>query len=195
VIIMDWMQAQARARQHLRRQICDCRRFSFPGFTGLLISGTAVFLMLASPLLAQDIKPTAKVEASQANKAIESPIQYTGISFKSSNRRDPFLDPLLTKKGAKPDDEEEARGLPPPGIAGTFIAQAALQGIVARDNNGRVAIVRGADSRAYFLKEGDRLFDGYVKLIESDFITLVRETKMRSGKILTQDVTKRLRTP
>jgi hypothetical protein len=58
-----------------------------------------------------------------------------------------------------------------------------------------MAIVRGADTRAYFLKEGDRLFDGYLKTIGIDSITLVRETKMRSGKTLTQNVTKRLRTP
>ncbi len=59
----------------------------------------------------------------------------------------------------------------------------------------KVAVVRGSDSRAYFLKVGDKLFDGYLKDIQNDSITLVRETKLRSGKTLTQDVTKRLRTP
>jgi hypothetical protein len=106
----------------------------------------------------------------------------------------PFLNPLLLAKKAKPSDEEESRGTPPPGIAGTYIAQAVLQGTSIRAD-GRMAIVRGADTRAYFVKEGDRLFDGYLKTIASDSITLIRETKMRSGKILTQDVTKRLRTP
>ena len=94
----------------------------------------------------------------------------------------------------KQEDEELTRGLPPPGIAGTYIAQATLQGITVRDG-GKVAVVRGADSRAYFIRVGDRLFDGYLKEIQNDFITLVRETKMKSGKTLTQDVTKRLRTP
>jgi hypothetical protein len=136
----------------------------------------------------------AKVTLDQANKAVESPLQFTGISYKSGRRRDPFLNPLVTKKGANLDEQEEARGLPPPGIAGTYIAQAALQGIVVRDD-ARVAIVRGADSRAYFLQEGDRLFDGYLKLVESDSVLFIRETKMRSGRIFTQDVTKRLRTP
>jgi hypothetical protein len=87
-----------------------------------------------------------------------------------------------------------SRGLPPPGIAGTYIEQAVLQGISLR-GTGRLAVVRGADNRAYFLREGDRLFDGYLKTIDVDSITLVRETRLRSGKILTQDVTKRLRTP
>ena len=96
------------------------------------------------------------------------------------------------KKSEKPD-EEVSRGIPPPGIAGTYIAQAVLQGTAVRDN-GRVAIVRGADNRAYFLKEGDKLFDGYLRTIDLDSITLVRETKLKSGKTLTKDVIKRLRT-
>jgi hypothetical protein len=196
VIIMDLMRANCWYNRCLPRPACDRHRISLRGSFGRLLAGAAAFFMLASPALAQGKIPQAKQPApvQQASKAAESPVNYAGISFTPGNRRDPFLNPLLTQKGAKPDDEEEGRGLPPPGIAGTFIAQAALQGIVARDD-GRVAIVRGADSRAYFLREGDRLFDGYLKVIDSDFITLVRETKMRSGKILTQDVTKRLRTP
>ena len=124
----------------------------------------------------------------------EIPVKFTGVIFKPGNRRDPFLNPLLLKKPRNQDDEELSRGLPPPGIAGTYIAQAVLQGTAVRDD-GRVAVVRGSDTRAYFLREGDRLFDGYVKTIALDSITLVRETKLKSGKTLTQDVTKRLRTP
>ena len=128
-------------------------------------------------------------------KPLESPIKYANVAYRSGNRRDPFVNPLLVKKKEKQsEDEEISRGLPPPGIAGTYIAQATLQGIAIRDT-GKVAVFRGADSRAYFLRKGDKLFDGYLKDIHDDSVTLVRETKLRSGKILTQDVTKRLRTP
>jgi hypothetical protein len=152
-------------------------------------------LFLSIPATAADREQSAGSNASQAKRAVESPIKYIGVLYKSGDRRDPFLNPLLLKKNnPKPVDEEVARGLPPPGIAGTYIAQASLQGTAIRDD-GRIAIVRGADSRAYFLREGDRLFDGYVKTIDSDSITLVRETKLRSGRTLTQDVTKRLKTP
>ena len=131
----------------------------------------------------------------QTKKPLESPIRYANVAYRSENRRDPFINPLLVKKKDKPlDDEEISRGLPPPGIAGTYIAQATLQGIATRDT-GKIAVFRGADSRAYFLRKGDKLFDGYLKDIHDDSVTLVRETKLRSGKILTQDVTKRLRTP
>jgi hypothetical protein len=120
-------------------------------------------------------------------------LDYTGISFDPSNLSDPFLNPLLKKPGAEGDKEMD-RGLPPPGIAGTFIEEAVLKGISIKED-GRLAIVNGSGNRAYFLREGDRLFDGYLKEIYRDSIKLVREIKMRSGKIITQEVTKRLRTP
>jgi hypothetical protein len=148
--------------------------------------------LLSSPAIAQKAAP--KTNATQTTKTAEAPIQYSSIPYISDNRHDPFFNPKHYRINTTQADEEIARGLPPPGIAGTFIAQAALEGI-ATGNSRRSAIVRGADTRAYFLKEGDRLFDGYLKTIRDDSIIFVRETKMRSGKILTYDITKRLRTP
>ena len=170
-----------------RRPLNDLQhsRSNTQGRKGLL--WTFLPMLLCFPLIAQDAKDNAP-------KPSETPIKYSGARYQSGNRRDPFLNPLfLKKKATKQDDEEVTRGLPPPGIAGTYIAQATLQGITLRDN-GKVAVVRGADSRAYFIRVGDRLFDGYVKTIQNDSIIFVRETKLKSGKILTQDVTKRLRT-
>jgi hypothetical protein len=150
-------------------------------------------LFFSTLLYAQTARQNPGADISQTRKAVESPIKYTGMLYKSGNHRDPFLNPLLFKKEIAAD-EELARGVPPPGIAGTYIAQAKLQGIVLRDEE-CVAVVRGADNRAYFIRQGDKFFDGYLKSIDVDFITLVRETKMRSGKTLTQDIVKRLRTP
>jgi hypothetical protein len=151
--------------------------------------------LLLNSALAQEVKPRPASNAPRPLKNLESSTQNAGVSFNPSNRRDPFLNPLqYSKKNAKQnEDEEESRGTPPPGIGGTLISQAALQGISIR-RTGKLAVIRGADGRAYFLKEGDRLFDGYLKAIEDDSITLVRETRMKSGKLLTQDVIKRLRT-
>jgi hypothetical protein len=160
-------------------------------FMQLLLS-----VLCVQGLIAQETQLALNTTGSarQGSRRVEAPLKTAGVPYRSDGRRDPFLNPLLLAKKDKPVDEELSRGVPPPGIAGTYIAQAVLQGTAIRAD-GRVAIVRGADTRAYFLKEGDRLFDGYLKTIESDSITLIRETKMRSGKILTHDVTKRLRTP
>lgn len=143
---------------------------------------------------AQEAKSGAAA-GSQKPDSVKSPrLNYTGIPYRPSNRRDPFLNPLLRKPGSNTDQEID-RGLPPPGIAGTFIEEAVLKGISIKVGDGRLAIVTGSGNRAYFLREGDRLFDGYLKEIYRDSIKLVRERKMRSGKIITQEVTKRLRTP
>lgn len=179
-------------------KIPDCRARKRPHFHGALqgIAWLLASMLISNPAVALDVKQNPRASGvEEMPKAVESPIHYGGIVYKSDNRRDPFLNPIPFKKqSSRMADEEADRGLSPPGIAGTYIAQATLQGVSMQDN-GRVAIVRGVDTRAYFLREGDRLFDGYIKTIDSDSITLVRETKMKSGKILTQDVTKRLRTP
>jgi hypothetical protein len=150
----------------------------------------SIFLPLLSIVPANAIETN---KAEKVSKIVESPIHYVGVPYKSGNRKDPFLAPPKPKSNIKVD-EEVSRGVPPPGIAGTFIAQAVLEGISVR-NERRKAIVRGRDDRAYFLREGDKLFDGYLKTIQEDSITLVREVTMKSGKTLTQEVTKRLRTP
>jgi hypothetical protein len=151
-------------------------------------------LVIAFSAAAQEAEQDYGGDTGKLERAVESPINYADIRYKPNNRSDPFLNPLLLSKNSNKDDEEVSKGLPPPGIAGTYIAQLAFEGTSFRDDR-PLAIVRGADNRAYFLKEGDRLFDGYLKTIQTDSIILVRETKLRSGKILTQDVTKRLRKP
>lgn len=162
-------------------------------FRSMVFSQLSFSMLFIGPLTAPDVKPALK-NSEQKTRVVEAPVKFTGVLYKSGNRQDPFLNPMLFKKAASQENDELPRGVPPPGIAGTYIEQAVLQGIVVREH-GRIAVVRGADTRAYFLKEGDKLFDGYLKMIDSDSITLVRETKLRSGKILARDVIKRLRTP
>lgn len=146
--------------------------------------------MLPVPaLLAQTPKPVA-----EAQKKAEAPVLYSSAAYQPDGRRDPFLNPTLSGKKEDNPDEEESRGTPPPGISGMLIAQVRLLG-TSLGEDGPVAVFQGPDKRAYFLQERDRLFDGFVKQVGSDFVLLVRETRLRSGKIVTQEVTKQLRTP
>lgn len=182
-------------RSNRRKSRCTSDRLHFPQALRTGFFASIFFTLVSSAAFAQEAKQRIVPNATRLSNTLEHTNRYSGASFNPSNRRDPFLNPLQSKKSSKQNvDEEESRGTPPPGIGGTYIAQAALQGISVR-NTGKVAIIRGADARAYFLKEGDRLFDGYLKTIENDSITFVRETRMRSGKMLTQDIIKRLRTP
>jgi hypothetical protein len=116
---------------------------------------------------------------------------YNTARYMSRNRRDPFLNPLLlmTKEEI---DEEVPRGKAPPGIAGMYIAQVRLLG-TSISEQGRMAVFKGTDERAYFLREGDRFFDGFLKSISIDSVSMIRETHHKSGKVRTQEVTKSLR--
>jgi hypothetical protein len=122
----------------------------------------------------------------------------SGIKYTNSNRRDPFLNPILLKKENDQknrfEEEEVGRGSAPPGIAGMFMNQVQLLGI-STSTEKRTAVFRGSDKRAYFLQEGDKVYDGFVKKIGTDDVLMIRETQYKSGKTLTQEVTKRLRTP
>ncbi len=158
--------------------------------------GLSTALLLAEAFgQSQAFKKSPKpARPTSSTPSAEVPGGYSGVRYQSEKRRDPFLSPVDTKKSSGPADEEEGRGQPPPGIAGTLIAKAALLGI-ANSADGLTAVFRGADKRAYFLQEGDRLFDGYLKKIDTDSVLMVRETKFRSGKKLTEQVVKKLRTP
>ena len=162
--------------------------------SGRLLPRTVLSFLLpilpVLPALTQE-----KENADDSDKpAVEKPVVPVAVLYESNNRRDPFFHYTPTKSAQKDDvDNEVPRGTPPPGITGTFIEKAGLEGIVVRNNNRRTAVIRGADNRAYFLHEGDRLFDGYLETIQDDSVVFVRETFMRSGKIQTQEITKRLR--
>ncbi len=135
-------------------------------------------------------KQTAAVSGIPATVA--SPEPYRKAHYEPSSRRDPFLNPLAKGKDVNPD-VEVARGNPPPGIAGMTINDVKFLG-TSLSPEGQTAVFRGTDRRVYFLRAGDRLFDGYLKFIGADSVLLVHETKMMSGKVLTQEITKRLRT-
>jgi hypothetical protein len=123
---------------------------------------------------------------------VEAATAPGGNRYESGNRPDPFLNPLIQKKAAAESDEELPREGQVPGIAGMNANEVALLGISVSPS-GKTAVFRGTDKRVYFLREGDRLIDGYIKTISNDAVLVIRETKLRSGKVSTQEINKRLR--
>jgi type IV pilus assembly protein PilP len=105
---------------------------------------------------------------------------------KPTVRRDPF-DTLLTKA-------RESNAAPenlPPGKAGLIVDTLRVDGVV-RSPNGMIAIVSNAQQRVYFLREGDKLYDGSVDKIALDAISFHEVGKDAFGKPLERLVTKRL---
>jgi hypothetical protein len=155
---------------------------------------TIGWLVLALPWAALGQAPVQdKPPAGQSAMLAKNSPAYSEARYISRNRRDPFLNPLLLVKKVDPY-AEVPRGEPPPGIAGMYIAQVKLLG-TSTSEQGQMAVFLGTDERAYFLREGDRLFDGFLKDITTDSVVLIRETHLKSGKTTTKTVTKHLRQP
>ncbi|HWX37664.1 MAG TPA: hypothetical protein VNY09_00405 [Candidatus Sulfotelmatobacter sp.] len=101
-------------------------------------------------------------------------------------RRDPF-DTLLTKARATSATPENL----PPGKAGLVVETLRIDGIV-HGPGGMIAIVSNAQQRVYFLRDGDKLYDGSVDKIALDSISFHEIGKDAFGKPLERTVTKQL---
>jgi hypothetical protein len=99
------------------------------------------------------------------------------------SKRDPFI-PLVNDK--------KASGPPlPPGKAGLVIATVRVDGTV-KAASGMLAVVTNPDQRTYFIREGDRLYDGDVEKIGLDGVTFKENSKDAFGKPVERLVTKRI---
>jgi Tfp pilus assembly protein PilP len=122
-------------------------------------------------------KESTKAEAGNpAQPPVEKPVA----------RRDPF-DTLLTKARTGNAQPENL----PPGKAGLIVETLQINGVV-HSPNGMIAIVSNAQQRVYFLRDGDKLYDGSVEKIALDAISFHEIGKDAFGKPLERVVTKRL---
>jgi hypothetical protein len=78
-----------------------------------------------------------------------------------------------------------------PGKAGLVISQLRLDGVV-RYVDGMIAVVTNPQSRTYFLREGDQLYDGRVAKINMDGVTFHEVGKDAFGKPVEREVSKRM---
>jgi Tfp pilus assembly protein PilP len=101
-------------------------------------------------------------------------------------RRDPF-ESLVGRQQAQ---DALAKNLPP-GKAGLQVGTLRLDGIV-RSPNGMIAVVANPQQRTYFLREGDKLYDGTVEKISMEGVTFHEEGKDAFGKPVERQVSKRL---
>jgi Tfp pilus assembly protein PilP len=124
---------------------------------------------------------TQAASASPAAPPVEKPVEEKPVV-----RRDPF-DTLLTKARAGNAPPENL----PPGKAGLIVETLRIDGIV-RSPNGMIAIVSNSQQRVYFLREGDKLYDGSVEKIALDAISFHEIGKDAFGKPLERVVSKRL---
>jgi hypothetical protein len=82
------------------------------------------------------------------------------FGYDPENRRDPFQSLY--------DKVNSARGAPRPvGIRGMMISEISLDGIVNQPDATAIAFFTGSDNKGYFLRVGDRVFDGHLLAIDA----------------------------
>ena len=140
-------------------------------------------------------KPASKADAKAPVKAAEKKAETASAKTPAEKpaeekvlvgRRDPF-DPLLNKPSA-------GAGTPqvlPPGKAGLVVGLLQVDGIIG-GAHGMIAIVSNPQQRVYFLREGDKLYDGSVQHITIESVSFQEVGKDAFGKPMERQVTKRL---
>jgi Tfp pilus assembly protein PilP len=163
----------------------------------LLVAGLLGAMMLPSPAMARVVqqepaKPPQQAQAQAEPSAVAVPAPALP-SYLSKGKRDPFKSPFDKKKvEPKPEfDVPPPRNRRPPGPAGLLVNEAQLMGIV-QGPTGKVAMIGGDGSVTYFLKEGDRLYDGSISEIGNNSIKFVREIKISSKVVDQQEVVKKI---
>jgi Tfp pilus assembly protein PilP len=142
--------------------------------SSLKASGTATRRAGKPTLTAQKIEKPATAPADKSKAIV-----ITG-------QRDPFLSPVVNQSMSGSGCSVGKRCL--------AIDQIALKGIVKSDN-GMIAVVVNALDKAYFLRENDPVFNGYVVKITGDSIVFKENVQDHLGKPFTRQVTKKINTP
>jgi hypothetical protein len=147
------------------------------------------------------VKPLARVKASRTAKVaagskVTPPsvreskpaagIKPASTEIHTAGRRDPFLSPVVAMGAIGSGCSAGKRCL--------TIDQIALKGVVKAES-GMIAVVTNSLDKAYFLRENDPVFNGYVVKITGDSIIFKETFHDRLGKALTRDVTKSITRP
>jgi hypothetical protein len=118
------------------------------------------------------------------NGASEQPV-VPDSKYSANGRRDPFISPVVSHAGGSGCST---------GKKCLEIGAINLRG-VERSEGGFIAVVSNGLNKAYFLRENDPVFNGYVVKITGDSIVFQETLQDRLGKTFTREVVKKITTP
>lgn len=146
-------------------------------------ASTVIARARAAKMTAAPSKPAAAVPAPTAEAPAAEPIM--AANNETVGKRDPFAALINERKDA-------GAGIHlPPGKAGLVIATVRVDGTV-RSGTAMIAIVSNPGNSVYFIREGDRLYDGSVEKIGLDGVTFREDSKDAFGHPIERTVTKRI---
>jgi hypothetical protein len=105
--------------------------------------------------------------------------------YAANGRRDPFISPVVSHAGGSGCNT---------GKKCLEIGSINLRGVV-RAESGFIAVVSNGLNKAYFLRENDPVFNGYVMKITGDSVVFHETLQDRLGKSFTREVVKKITTP
>jgi hypothetical protein len=136
---------------------------------------------------AAETKPaTPAAKPSDANKADAAKQPKTEEKKWAMNgKRDPFFSPVVQQNGGSGCST---------GKKCLEIGNINLRGVV-KSEAGFIAVVTNSLNKAYFLRENDPVFNGYVVRITGDSVVFQETVQDKLGKPFTREVVKRIFTP
>jgi Tfp pilus assembly protein PilP len=148
---------------------------------------TAVAVKAAIPA----VEPAKAAETAQAKPEEAKPEDVKKDDKKPEDKkwamngkRDPFFSPVVQQNGSGCSTGKKC----------LEIGNINLRGVVKSDS-GFIAVVTNNLNKAYFLRENDPVFNGYVVKITGDSIVFQETVEDKLGKPFTREVVKRIFTP
>jgi Tfp pilus assembly protein PilP len=143
--------------------------------------------------LAKDIKPSAPAPgpapadttATKSADAAKPEPKPEEKKWAMTGKRDPFFSPVVQQAGGSGCST---------GKKCLEIGNINLRGVVKSDS-GFIAVVTNSLNKAYFLRENDPVFNGYVVKITGDSVVFQETLEDKLGKPFTREVVKRIFTP
>jgi hypothetical protein len=129
------------------------------------------------------VSEPAASEASTKNATAPKP-KAEEKKWAMSGKRDPFFSPVVQQNGSGCSTGKKC----------LEIGAINLRGVVKSDS-GFIAVVTNNLNKAYFLRENDPVFNGYVVKITGDSVVFQETIQDKLGKPFTREVVKRIFTP
>jgi len=137
------------------------------------------------PSAKQTVAGAAAATSSTEPKAENEQSLPPDTKYAANGRRDPFISPVVSHTNGSSCTS---------GKKCLEIGAINLKGVV-HGESGFIAVVSNGLNKAYFLRENDPVFNGYVVKITGDSIVFQETLQDRLGKSFTREVVKKITTP
>ena len=117
-------------------------------------------------------------------KTVVAPKPKEEKKWAMSGKRDPFFSPVVQQNGSGCSTGKKC----------LEIGAINLRGVV-KSESGFIAVVTNNLNKAYFLRENDPVFNGYVVKITGDSVVFQETIQDKLGKSFTREVVKKIFTP